>query len=467
MRDVECVVVWLEAIRAEVPSTLVEIIRERFSLANSPSQLCHLHTTRPNRSREEATSPPPLLLASPTRTIKPPVEEYVRIYLSSMATTYTLAGRRSANEDPTRGAAAAGRTHSHRSIHVVPDPASAIGESAHGTLSSPYIQFLVICARKCSNHQLAISLNPINSNMSDMDADVFLTGVMPGLYGQYLSSLTELGKSLGGDWVHGGDRGHPCDREVLDVWGGGAGVPVWRSVIEVEEEVRRDELSERKAKPIPGPDGKALPVAREGSRLRAVVAAGRITLTEKVPKLLDDTLFTPRVPNIYFKCQHHVAGATTEKNKGQGRKLYHLMIATSRLLQISGVLLVIEGGLRMCFEAITYAHSTISRHYINDVEEAFESLPARNAYGSANPAIEKGPGAIIAPCTSHEQRPTPAPGPTDGPQRKYYCGFSQCNESPVGRKCFLAAHRTFPLWQRLRNPNPVGISTIILRHLYV
>jgi len=36
----------------------------------------------------------------------------------------------------------------------------------------------------------------------------------------------------------------------------------------------------------------------------------------------------------------------------------------------------------------------------------------------------------------------------------------------VGRKCFLAAHRIFPLRQRLHNPNPLGLHQL-LRRLYV
>ncbi|KAG0644336.1 hypothetical protein HOY80DRAFT_1030013 [Tuber brumale] len=304
-----------------------------------------------------------------------------------MATTYTLVGWRSANEDSIRGAGAAGPSHSHRLVHVVPDPASAIGKGPDRVCDRGFRHFP-------------------SSGIGPLDSERSISPILAHL-------RKEVRVSHRGDAgaVLGGDRGHPCDRRVLDVRGGGAGVLVWRSVIEVEEEVRRDELSEKTAKPIPGPDGKALPVAREGIRLRAVIAAGRIALTEKVPKLLDDTLFAPRVPNIYFKCQHHVSGTPQDS-------------------EIRGVLLMIERGLPMCFEAITYAHSTILRHYINDVEEAFESLPPRNAYGSVNPAIEKGPGAIITPCTNYEQCPMLVSGPTDGPQRKYYCGFSHCNESP-------------------------------------
>jgi len=84
----------------------------------------------------------------------------------------------------------------------------------------------------------------------------------------------------------------------------------------------------------------------------------------------------------------------------------------------------------MGFEAITYVRPTISKNYINDVDKAFQSLPPRNTYGSADPAIKNESGAIITPCANHEQCPMFISGSTDGPQCKYDCCFSQCDENP-------------------------------------
>ncbi|KAG0130299.1 mitochondrial small ribosomal subunit Rsm22-domain-containing protein [Tuber indicum] len=91
---------------------------------------------------------------------------------------------------------------------------------------------------------------------------------------------------------------------------------------------------------------------------------------------------------------------------------------------------MIERGTPMGFEAIAYARSTILKDYIRDVGEAFQPLPTTNTRASANPPIEKGPGAIIAPCTNHEECPMFISGPTDGTQRKDYCRFSQRYERP-------------------------------------
>ncbi|KAG0644723.1 hypothetical protein HOY80DRAFT_1102828 [Tuber brumale] len=222
-----------------------------------------------------------------------------------------------------------------------------------------------------------------------MDADMFLTGGIPEL-----------------------DGGQQCDRKVIDVGWGRAGVLVWRSVIEVEEEVRRDDLSERTAKPILGPDGKTLAVPRARSRLRAVVATGPIALIKK---------------NIYLKSDHQVPGAPTEKNKAPPTKLYRLMIAISRLPQIRSS--NAREGPATGFRGHHLRLVPILRHYINDVDEAFQSLLTCNAYGATHPAIEKGPGAIIAACTGYEPWPMLLAGTTDGPRRRFYCHFSQCIES--------------------------------------
>ncbi|PUU82708.1 mitochondrial small ribosomal subunit Rsm22-domain-containing protein [Tuber borchii] len=307
-------------------------------------------------------------------------------------------------------------------------------DSAKETLGGSLFTFSPIYAGKRSKRCLHIPLNPTHAKMSDMDANVFLTAVMPGLYAQCLSSLSELRRRLGGDWGV---------KNVLDIGSGGAGILAWRSIVEAEEEGRKDEFSERTGKP--GPDGKALPAAWERSGFRAVVVTGSLALRQKASRLLDNTTFIPRMPDIYFENLHYTPGGPTEKNTTQPRKLYDLIIATNRLLPLvenfyrrqaieqlwshlnpnGGVLLMIEKGVPMGFEAIASARSTILGDYIKDVGEAFQSPQTTNADGSTNPPIEKGPGAIIAPCTNHEQCPMFAFGPTDGTRRKEYCRFSQ------------------------------------------
>ncbi|KAG0127182.1 hypothetical protein HOY82DRAFT_613730 [Tuber indicum] len=156
----------------------------------------------------------------------------------------------------------------------------------------PQLQLSPIYARKRSNHQLTIPLNPVNNHMSDMGVNVFLAAVMPALYARCLSSLTELRKRLGGDWVLGGG----------------------------EPGVTNGELAEISGQRPPGPDGNALPGARGRSGLRTVVVTGPMALEEKALRLLGDALFIPRVPDIYFKNVHYTPDAST-KNRDQPRRL--------------------------------------------------------------------------------------------------------------------------------------------------
>ncbi|RPA89548.1 hypothetical protein L873DRAFT_1721283 [Choiromyces venosus 120613-1] len=311
-------------------------------------------------------------------------------------------------------------------------------DSAHNTLGGPHLQFSPIYSHKRSKRALDIPLNPTNPHMSNIDADVYLSAVMPGLYAQCLSSLTELRRRLGSDWVLGGDGDEKGVKNVLDVGSGGAGILAWRSIIEAEEERRRDELEERT-------DWGAPPAAKEGSGLRAVVVTAPDALRGKASRLLDNTTFITRMPDVNFENLFHTPGVDTEKNKAQPRKLYDLIIASNRLLPIvkrfyrrqiidqlwshlnpnGGVLLMIEKGTPMGFEAIAGARSTILKNYLQDVGEAFQSRATTNADGSTSDRTTKGPGAIIAPCTNHEQCPLFIHGATDGTQRKDYCRFSQ------------------------------------------
>ncbi|KAG0124867.1 hypothetical protein HOY82DRAFT_594407 [Tuber indicum] len=202
-----------------------------------------------------------------------------------------------------------------QTVLPLPSPshvANGAGDSQRST--SPILAYLHEEAEQAPVHY---PLNQINSHMLGKDADVFITLVMLALHVQCLSSLTELRKQLGGDWVLSGN-----------------GVSPWQSVIEAEEEVEKDELSKKTRKPLPVPNRQALPGARERNGFWAVVVAGLIVLREKVSKLLDDTPFIPRALDIYFENLRHTPGPTTEKNKAPARNLYDLIISTNTLLPI-------------------------------------------------------------------------------------------------------------------------------------
>ncbi|KAI4796188.1 hypothetical protein E4T45_12047, partial [Aureobasidium sp. EXF-8846] len=83
--------------------------------------------------------------------------------------------------------------------------------------------------------QKAIPLNPSQGRMSDMDADIFTTTLMPGIYASVFSVLVETRKRLGSSWLEGLliREGGP---RILDAGGAGVGVMAARDVLQAEWE---------------------------------------------------------------------------------------------------------------------------------------------------------------------------------------------------------------------------------------
>ncbi|KAG0640716.1 hypothetical protein HOY80DRAFT_1008872 [Tuber brumale] len=256
----------------------------------------------------------------------------------------------------------------------------------------------------------------IPSNLTNIP----MSGIHTGLFS--LRLLTKLRKRLGGDLMFGWDRGIQGVKNVLDVGGRGA---------------------RRTGEPPPGPGGKGLPGRGRG------VHCGRWS-----PRLLDDTLFVPRVPDIYFENLHYTLGALMEGDKAQPRKLDDLIIAASRILLIGKsffrcqnikqlwwllnpngrVVPIIEIGMPICFQAVPYARPLTLGDCIQDAGKAFQSPPTKNSGGFANPPIEKEPGTATAYDIN----------------RKDYCRFSQRYERPG----YLQKLMDERLWHSPLQPQP-------------
>ncbi|KAG0638992.1 hypothetical protein HOY80DRAFT_1016142 [Tuber brumale] len=355
----------------------------------------------------------------PAITVKPPVEEYVR-QLREKYGDYFPTGLQEASEyriynraeeegggdgDGGEGPRDDGSPSAFPTHLLTYIGRFASSRTAHATLGGPHRQFSLTYARKRSKHQFTIPLNQISSHMSGKDADVFIAAVMPALH---------LRKRLGGDWVLGGNGGS-CVLRMCLMWGVGV-------------------LSKRKGSCYLAPIGKLCRRRGKGMGWRRFQSSWmilRLFLECRIP--ISKTYTTCRAPAM-------------EKNKAQARNLTDLIIATNRLLPIvkfffrrlrvieqlwlrlnlnGGVLLVIERGTPLGFDAITYARSTILKDYIKDVDEAFQSLSTINAYGSAKKhPIEKGLDAIISLCMNQQC------SVTHGTQRKHYCCFSRRYERP-------------------------------------
>ena len=95
---------------------------------------------------------------------------------------------------------------------------------------------------KKSPGQRHIGLDASQNKMTEIEADAYLTAVMPGTYACVMSTLVEVRKRLGRDWLRdlifreGGDG-----PRVLDAGSGGAGIVAWREILQAEWDVLREE----------------------------------------------------------------------------------------------------------------------------------------------------------------------------------------------------------------------------------
>jgi ribosomal protein RSM22 (predicted rRNA methylase) len=275
--------------------------------------------------------------------------------------------------------------------------------------------------------QKHIGLDAGQNKMSDIEADAYLAGVMPGTYASVMSTLVEVRKRLGSEWLRGllfreGGEGP----RMLDAGSGGAGTIAWREILQAEWEVLKEEGI---AKGEHAPWGKT------------TVLTGPATLRHRASRFLDNTTFLPRLPD-------YIHAANSEEllhgAPPQGRKSYDIIIAPHTLFPLKedyrrknmvqnlwslldpngGVLILIEKGLPRGFEAIAGARDLLLDSHIASPGQTTVENEIQSPSSDSSRFHEKEQGMIIAPCTNHNGCPMySVPGLTTG--RKDYCHFSQ------------------------------------------
>src|SRR5271156_2663827 len=200
--------------------------------------------------------------------------------------------------------------------------------------------------------QVPVPLQAPQHSMGEMEANAFMTVIMPGTYAAINSVLVEIRKRLGTSWLNtllakeGGPR-------ILDAGAGGAGIIAWRDIVRAEWEALHS--SDRHAPPAPV--GKA------------IVLTGSDTLRHRSAALLENTTFIPHIPDYV----HVRDTATLEDDRpAPQRKEFDVIIASytlwpfkedwerkqhvqnlwSLLNPDGGVLILIEKGVPRGFEAI-------------------------------------------------------------------------------------------------------------------
>ncbi|TVY47476.1 putative S-adenosyl-L-methionine-dependent RNA methyltransferase, mitochondrial [Lachnellula occidentalis] len=328
-------------------------------------------------------------------------------------------------------------------------------EKAFGGLGLPYSASTP--ASKAHLQQKHIGLDAFQHRMTEVEADAYLAAVMPGTYASVMSTLVEVRKRLGAQWLRnliyrGGGQGP----RVLDAGAGGAGIVAWKEIVQAEWDVLREEgLAEGDL----APEGKT------------TVLTGASTVRQRVSRFLENTTFLPRLPD-YIHASSSKHGKDVEPP--QGRKVYDVIIAPHTLFQLKeeyrrknmvqnlwslldpkgGVLILIEKGIPRGFEAIAGARSLLLDHHIASPGDAVTENEIQSPASETARYADKEEGMIIAPCTNHTKCPMYlTPGLSSG--RKDFCHFGQRFIRPAYLQRVLGAS--------IRNHEDVKYSYIAVR----
>lgn len=328
-------------------------------------------------------------------------------------------------------------------------------EKAFGGLGLPYSS----STPRSKNHlqQKHIGLDAFQHRMSEVEADAYLAAVMPGTYASVMSTLVEVRKRLGAQWLRnliyrGGGQGP----RVLDAGAGGAGIVAWKEIVQAEWDVLREEgLAEE----VLAPEGKN------------TVLTGASTVRHRVSRFLENTTFLPRLPD-YIHASSSKAG--NDILPPQGRKSYDVIIAPHTLFPLKedyrrknmvqnlwslldpkgGVLILIEKGVPRGFEAIAGARSLLLDNHIASPGDAITENEIESPASEHARFVDKEDGMIIAPCTNHTKCPMYlTPGLSSG--RKDFCHFGQRFIRPSYQQRVLGAS--------IRNHEDVKYSYLAVR----
>ncbi|KAF7160001.1 hypothetical protein CNMCM5623_005547 [Aspergillus felis] len=284
--------------------------------------------------------------------------------------------------------------------------------------------------------QLPIPLEASQRHMSQMEGNVYMAALYPGMYASALSVLVEVRKRLGTDWIRRliAQEGGP---NVLDAGAGGAGILAWRDVLRAEWEAM-----------VPDhPETDPIPLGRS-----TVITASE-ALRSRASVMLDNTTFLPRLPDYV-----HIREKPTldDQRPPPPRKQYDVIIAPHTLLGLEeeymrkehvenlwtllnpngGVLILLEKGHQKGFEAIAGAREMLLKRYISSPGSTqYEELTESS---NASQHIDKEEGMIIAPCTNHAKCPMyTVAGRAEG--RRDFCHFEQRYIRPAFLQRILGA----------------------------
>lgn len=315
-------------------------------------------------------------------------------------------------------------------------PNKHISEVAHRIFGGVGLPYSTSTPQRAVNMpQKAIPLNPGQGRMSEMDADIFTTTLMPGIYASVFSVLVETRKRLGSSWLEGllTKEGGP---RILDAGGAGVGVMAARDVLQAEWERMHDTSEDEDpfmaiaeaggktgGESIPAPVGKA------------TVLTSNEALRHRSSKLLDNTTFLPRLPDYMHAADESarergkydiiIAPHTLWPLKEDHIRKQHVKNLWSLLSTDGGVLVLLEKGVPRGFEMVAAARELLLNSRISSPgNEAMSEDVEEPGEGTVWGKQPKDKGMIVAPCTNHLGCPMYVNrGISKG--RKDFCHFKQ------------------------------------------
>ncbi|KAI8957759.1 mitochondrial small ribosomal subunit Rsm22-domain-containing protein [Daldinia sp. FL1419] len=315
-----------------------------------------------------------------------------------------------------------------------------IKETAEKIFGGARLPHSVATPRASKNlEQEPVAMEAGQRNMNEIEADAYIATNLPGMYASVMSTLVEVRKRLGSEWISKLiSRGNGEGPRVLDVGAGGAGLAAWQQVLQAEWDL----MSEGGKKPNHGPPGKK------------TVVVGSEHLRQRISRFLHDTTFLPRLPD-YIHSENN-PDMLDASDKPQPKKSFDIIIASHLLLPLKdeyrrkalidnlwkmlspegGILIIMEKGHPRGFEAVADVRSRLLNEFI---------ISPMATPGLLDDQIElqreRERGMIVAPCTNHKECPMYLnPGVSSG--RKDFCHFTQrFIRPPFLQKVLGATHR--------------------------
>jgi len=288
-----------------------------------------------------------------------------------------------------------------------------------------------------------IALDAYQGAMSDIEGDIFMACLMPGIYASVMSVLVDTRKRLGSAWAENMvNKAVAGELRILDAGGGGAGVLAVREVLRAEWERMHvasttDDTSETSLAAADGRLGGASATPPLGT---ATVLTGSDALRRRASQLLENTTFIPRLPDYIHtdtakqkgKFDIVIAPHTLWPLREDHMRKIHAQNLWSMLSTDGGVLLLLEKGVARGFELIASAREMLLGSRIaNDNQQAqSQDIYEPEIDWEGDPTepepltSTKEKGMIIGPCTNHKGCPMYVQrGMVKG--RKDICHFQQ------------------------------------------